>query len=107
MFEKKKYNIIFISCFKKTIWGIRKKCDSTYDGRANWKWKTSLLNEDDFRYTIIHEQFNKKQDESQTSEVRVYNLKSPNGTIIQIVETPGFGDTIGIKKYIEINKEIR
>ena len=71
--------------------------------------KTTLLNayikyimglnyEDDFRYIIIHEQFNQKQDESQASEVTVYNLKSPDGTIIQIVDNPGFGDTMGRKK---------
>ena len=80
--------------------------------------KTTLLNayinyimglnyEDDFRYIIIHEQFNKKQDESQASEVTVYNLKSPDGTIIQIVDNPGFGDTMDIKKDIEITQKIR
>lgn len=80
--------------------------------------KTTLLNayinylmginyEDDFRYLIIFEQFNKKQDESQTSEVTVYNIKVPDGTIIQIIDTPGFGDTGGIKKDIEITQKIR
>ena len=78
--------------------------------------KTTLLNdynnyimwlnyEDDFRYIIIREQFNKKQDESQTSEVTVYNLNSPDGTIIQTFDTPGLGDTMGIKKDIEIPKK--
>ena len=53
--------------------------------------KTTLLNayinylmginyEDDFRYLMIHEQFNKKQDESQTSEVTIYNIRAPDGT---------------------------
>lgn len=80
--------------------------------------KTTLLNayinyfmgikyEDDFRYLIIFEQFNKKQDESQTSEVTIYNIKSPDGTILQIIDTPGFGDTGGIKKDIEITQKIR
>ena len=80
--------------------------------------KTTLLNsyinylmginyEDDFRYVIINEQFNKKQDESQTSEVTIYNVKVPDGTIIQIIDTPGFGDTGGIKKDIEITQKIR
>ena len=80
--------------------------------------KTTLLNafinylmgikyEDDFRYLIIFEQFNKKQDQSQTSEVTVYNIRAPDGTIIQIVDTPGFGDTGGIKKDIEITQKIR
>jgi len=80
--------------------------------------KTTLLNayinylmginyEDDFRYLMIHEQFNKKQDESQTSEVTIYNIRAPDGTIIQIIDTPGFGDTGGIKKDIEITQKIR
>ena len=68
--------------------------------------KTTLLNvfinylmginyEDNFRYIIINEEFNKKQDQSQTSEVTIYNIKAPHGTIIQIIDTPGFGDTYG------------
>ena len=80
--------------------------------------KTTLLNafinyllgikyEDDFRYFIIYENFNKKQDHSQTSEVTVYNIKGLDGTIIQIIDTPGFGDTGGIKKDIEITQKIR
>lgn len=80
--------------------------------------KTTLLNayinylmdisyDDNFRYNIIHEEFNKKQDESQTSEVTVYNIKSPDGTILQIIDTPGFGDTDGIKKDMEITQKIR
>ena len=66
--------------------------------------KTTLLNayinylmginyEDNFRYVIINEEFNKKQDQSQTTEVTIYNVKAPDGTIIQIIDTPGFGDT--------------
>lgn len=80
--------------------------------------KTTLLNayinylmginyEDKFRYVIINEAFDKKQDESQTSEVTIYNVKAPDGTIIQIIDTPGFGDTQGIKKDIEITQKIR
>lgn len=53
------------------------------------------------------EQYNKKQDESQTTEVTIYNIKTPDGTIIQIIDTPGFGDTGGIKKDIEITQKIR
>lgn len=80
--------------------------------------KTTLLNayinyilgikyEDDFRYHIIFENFGKKQDHSQTSEVSIYNIKAPDGTIIQIVDTPGFGDTGGIKEDIKITQKIR
>lgn len=80
--------------------------------------KTTLLNafinyilsikyEDDFRYHIIFENFGKTQDKSQTSEVTIYNIKASDGTIIQIIDTPGFGDTGGIKKDIEITQKIR
>ena len=80
--------------------------------------KTTLLNafinyilgikyEDDFRYHIIFENFGKTQDKSQTSEVTIYNIKASDGTIIQIIDTPGFGDTGGIKKDIEITQQIR
>ena len=72
--------------------------------------KTTLLNsfinyllgieiEDNFRYKIIHENFGTSQSVSQTSEVSVYNIKSINGfPPIQIIDTPGFGDTKGIKQ---------
>ena len=80
--------------------------------------KTTLLNayinylmginyEDNFRYIMINEKFEKKQDESQTTEVTIYNIKTPDNTIIQIIDTPGFGDTGGIKKDIEITQKIR
>ena len=80
--------------------------------------KTTLLNayinylmginyKDNFRYIMINEKFEKKQDESQTTEVTLYNIKTPDGTIIQIIDTPGFGDTGGIKKDIEITQKIR
>ena len=80
--------------------------------------KTTLLNafinylfgikyEDDFRYNIIYENFGKSQSKSQTSEVTIYNIKCQDGTIIQIIDTPGFGDTGGIKKDIEITQKIR
>ncbi len=80
--------------------------------------KTTLLNafinyvlkikyEDDFRYHIIYENFGNTQAKSQTSEVTIYNIKASDGTIIQIVDTPGFGDTGGIKKDIEITQKIR
>lgn len=81
--------------------------------------KTTLLNafinyimginyEDSFRYHIIYENFNKTQAKSQTTDVNIYNIKPRNGfKAIQIVDTPGFGDTGGIKKDIEITQKIR
>ena len=82
--------------------------------------KTTLLNsfinyllgiqyEDTFRYKIIHEDFgpNRKQDESQTSDVTAYCINSHNGNpSIIIIDTPGFGDTRGIKQDIAITKKI-
>ena len=82
--------------------------------------KTTLLNsfinyllgtqfEDNFRYKIIHEDFgpDRKQDESQTSEVASYFIEAHNGNpSIVIIDTPGFGDTRGIKQDIAITKQI-
>ena len=82
--------------------------------------KTTLLNsfinyllgiqfEDSFRYKIIHEDFgpDRKQDESQTSEVTSYFIDAHNGNpSIIIIDTPGFGDTRGIKQDIAITKQI-
>ena len=80
--------------------------------------KTTLLNsflnyilgikiEDNFRYVIIHETFGTSQSRSQTSEVTVYNIKGTNGfPPIQIVDTPGFGDTNGIKQDAIITSKI-
>ena len=82
--------------------------------------KTTLLNsfinyllgiqfEDNFRYKIIHEDFgpNRKQDESQTSNVTAYCIDAHNeNPPIMIIDTPGFGDTRGIKQDILITKQI-
>lgn len=82
--------------------------------------KTTLLNsfinyllgvqfEDNFRYKIIHEDFgpDRKQDESQTSNVTAYCIDAYNGNpAVMIIDTPGFGDTRGIKQDIAITKQI-
>ena len=82
--------------------------------------KTTLLNsfinyllgiqfEDSFRYKIIHEDFgpDRKQDESQTSKVTAYCIDAYNGNpAVMIIDTPGFGDTRGIKQDIAITKQI-
>ena len=79
--------------------------------------KTTLLNSyinylmgiqynDNFRYKIIHEDFGTNQDTSQTSDVIEYYIKAKNGRLYQIIDTPGFGDTAGIKKDIEITNKI-
>ena len=88
--------------------------------RQTGSGKTTLFNsfmnyllgikyEDTFRYKIIHENFGpeRKQDESQTSDVTSYCINSHNGNpSIIIIDTPGFGDTRGIKQDIAITKKI-
>ena len=78
--------------------------------------KTTLLNsfvnvllgvniEDNYRYKIILENTNKSQANSQTNQVRIYNIRSIGRyPPVKIIDTPGFGDTEGIetdKKIIE------
>ena len=81
--------------------------------------KTTLLNSlinyllkveitDSFRYKVINEVTNKSQAHSQTSEVTVYNIASHNGfPALQIVDTPGFGDTRGIEQDKKITDLIK
>ena len=71
--------------------------------------KTTLLNgfinyymginyNDDFRYILIKEEERINQGHSQTSEVNIYNIISYNNhPPIKIIDTPGFGDTRGLK----------
>ena len=71
--------------------------------------KTTLLNgfinyymginyNDDFRYILIKEDERINQGHSQTSEVNIYNIISYNNhPPIKIIDTPGFGDTRGLK----------
>ena len=80
--------------------------------------KTTLLNsfinyllgvelEDNFRYKIIHETFGTSQSISQTQDVSIYNIRGVNGLPpIQIIDTPGYGDTRGIKQDMIITSQI-
>ena len=79
--------------------------------------KTTLLNsyinylmkinyKDDFRYKIINENFGRSQSESQTKDVIKYNIKTPDGKLYQIIDTPGFGDTVGIEEDEKITMKI-
>ena len=79
--------------------------------------KTTLLNsyvnylmqiqyDDNFRYKIINENFGKNQSHSQTREVNNYNIKTPDGKLYQIIDTPGFGDTDGIHEDEKITIKI-
>lgn len=79
--------------------------------------KTTLLNSyinylmkiqynDNFRYKIINENFGREQSQSQRKEVTNYNIKTPVGKLYQIIDTPGFGDTTGIKEDENITMKI-
>ena len=81
--------------------------------------KTTLLNsfinsllgvemEDDYRFKIILENFQKTQAMSQTNEVNYYNIRSIDGyPPVRIIDTPGFGDTRGIERDKEIKAQIK
>ena len=67
-------------------------------------WKNNIIN---FRYEIIHETSGTSQLVTQTSDVTIYNIKAINGLPpIQIIDTPGFGDTRGIKQDFIIKRKI-
>ncbi|XP_034006855.1 uncharacterized protein LOC117498819 [Trematomus bernacchii] len=66
--------------------------------------------EDDFRFKLVVEDQSRSQAESQTSEVTVYNINHQEGFKIPysltVVDTPGFGDTGGIKRDKEITEQL-
>ena len=81
--------------------------------------KTTLLNgfinyllgvqlEDDFRYKIIIEENDEDQSKSITQNVTVYRI-STNGKYppIKIIDSPGYGDTGGIQRDIQITELIK
>ncbi|KAF3857737.1 hypothetical protein F7725_010938 [Dissostichus mawsoni] len=84
--------------------------------------KTTLINgminyilgvewEDAYRFKLVDEDQSKTQAESQTSEVTVYKINHQEGFKIPysltIVDTPGFGDTRGIKRDKQITEQLR
>ena len=81
--------------------------------------KTTLLNsfinsllgveiEDDYRFKIILENFERSQAYSQTTDVTYYNIRSVGGyPPVKIIDTPGYGDTRGIERDKEITAQIK
>lgn len=67
--------------------------------------------EDSYRFKLVDEGHLKSQAESQTSEVTVYKLNHQNDFKVDcsltIVDTPGFGDTRGIKRDQMITEQLR
>nr|XP_055044279.1 uncharacterized protein LOC129430772 [Misgurnus anguillicaudatus] len=67
--------------------------------------------EDSYRFKLVDEGQLKSQAESQTSEVTVYKLNHQEGFKVDcsltIIDTPGFGDTRGIKRDQMITEQLR
>ncbi|XP_078251053.1 uncharacterized protein LOC144590064 [Rhinoraja longicauda] len=65
---------------------------------------------DNFRYKLIQEETGKSQAESQTSSITAYQLHHQVGFNINysltIIDTPGFGDTRGIRQDQQITEQI-
>ena len=40
---------------------------------------------------------NKYNEQSQTNEIGIYNIKTPDGTILKIIDTPFSGNRVDIK----------
>ena len=65
--------------------------------------------EDNFRYKFILENENQKDGRNLTSQVNIYNIRPTleNVPNIRIINTPGFGDTIGLDNDSKINDMIK
>ncbi|XP_039373366.1 uncharacterized protein LOC120392695 [Mauremys reevesii] len=89
---------------------------------ATGSGKTTLINgminyvlgvqwEDEFRFKLIYEITNRRQAQSQTSEVTAYEVNWKEGFKVPysltIIDTPGFGDTRGIEHDIKLTEQIR
>ncbi|XP_030260009.1 uncharacterized protein LOC115573380 isoform X2 [Sparus aurata] len=66
--------------------------------------------EDSYRFELVDEDPSKSQAEIQTSDVTVYKINHREGFKIDysltIIDTPGFGDTRGIERDMEITEQL-
>ena len=78
--------------------------------------KTTLINsflnvvmgitiDTDFRYVIVEEDDN-SQIHSKTKNVNIYNIKGKDGSLFQIIDTPGYNDTQGMPQDKIISQKI-
>ena len=59
----------------------------------------------DFRYVIVEEDDN-SQIHSKTKNVNIYNIKGKDGSLFQIIDTPGYNDTKGMSQDKIISQKI-
>ena len=89
------------------LWKLVKQIGKTILLNSFFNYLLRIKIEEDFRYTIIHETFGTSQSVSQTSEVTIYNIIRMNDLPpIQIIDTPGYGDTRRIKEDMKITSKI-
>jgi predicted GTPase len=88
-------------------------------GSGKTTWINAMINyvlriefEDDFRFKLVDEQvMGASQAQSQTQKVTAYDIHHQNGFRIPysliIVDTPGFGDTQGMKRDQKITSAVQ
>ena len=66
---------------------------------------------DDFRFKLITDETTKSQAHSQTHEITAYTFHKMEGSrvpyALTVIDTPGFGDTRGLKRDKEITSQIK
>jgi GTP-binding protein EngB required for normal cell division len=78
---------------------------SAINSMVNFLWKCK--NNDTFRYQLITEELSNGQSQSVTDAVQSYYINPPNMGSLCIIDTPGFGDTRGMKQDDSIVKQIK
>ena len=88
----------------------RKKESNNIFSKRDWKGKNNFVNSFvnvsmgvimglSLRYEIVSEnESNLSQAQSQTQDVKIYHIKTKDGKLYQIIDTPGYGDVRGISQ---------